>query len=158
MNIIYRKGTKADIPELLNCIRELAAYEKAANQVEVDETELERDGFGQNPIYEFLVAEKDKSIIGIALYYYKYSTWKGKALFLEDLIVKQEHRRSGAGKNLFIEICKIAQAQKCRRMDWQVLDWNAPAIEFYKKFDAKLDPEWLDGRLFKDDLERISKM
>ncbi|HLP13699.1 MAG TPA: GNAT family N-acetyltransferase [Flavobacteriales bacterium] len=158
MNITYRKGTKADIPELLACINELAHYEKAADQVEVDEAELLRDGFGNNPIYEFLVAEQDKTIVGIALYYYKYSTWKGKALFLEDLIVKQQYRRSGAGRKLFIEVCKIAHDQNCRRMDWQVLDWNTPAIEFYKKFEAKLDAGWLDGRLFKGDLDRIAKM
>ncbi|HYG49609.1 MAG TPA: GNAT family N-acetyltransferase [Flavobacteriales bacterium] len=156
MSVIYRKGTKTDVPELLACIKELARYEKAEDQVEVNEAELLRDGFGPNPIYEFLVAELDLKIIGIALYYYKYSTWKGKALFLEDLIVKEEYRRTGAGTHLFIEVCKIAHKQKCRRMDWQVLDWNTPAIEFYRKFEAKLDPEWLDGRLFKNDLERIS--
>ena len=158
MKIEFRPGTKNDIPELLNCIKELAVYEKAGNQVEVTEQELLMDGFGEKPLYEFIVAEIESKIIGIALYYFKYSTWKGKTLFLEDLIVKNEFRRLGAGRLLFIEICKIAKEQKCRRMDWQVLDWNTPAIEFYKKFNAKLDPEWLDGRLFKEDLELISRM
>ena len=158
MKISFRNGETKDVPELLDCIRELAVYEKAGDQVEVTEKELINDGFGTRPLYEFIVAENEGQIIGIALYYFKYSTWKGKTLFLEDLIVKNEFRRFGAGRLLFIEICKIANENNCRRMDWQVLDWNTPAIEFYKKFNARLDPEWLDGRLFRDDLERISGM
>lgn len=158
MDIQLRKGTKEDVPELLKCIKELAVFEKAGDQVEVTTQELIADGFGPNPLYEFIVATKNEVVIGIALYYFKYSTWKGKTMFLEDLIVKDEFRRFGVGKHLFIEICKIAKEHNCRRMDWQVLDWNTPAIEFYKKFNAKLDPEWLDGRLFKADLDRISIM
>lgn len=155
MNVVIRKGESTDTPQLLSFIKELAEYEKAADQVEVDVEELTRDGFGEHPLYKFIVAEAEGQIVGIALYYFKYSTWKGKTMFLEDLIVNGPSRKFGIGRRLFVEICKIAHLEGCRRMDWQVLDWNIPAIEFYKKFNAKLDPEWLDGRLFKDELTQI---
>lgn len=155
MSIHISKGTTADVPELLACIKELAHYEKAAEQVEVTEAELLRDGFGQNPLYAFFVARVDGQVAGIALYYFKYSTWKGKALFLEDIIVKENFRRQGIGQLLFIEVCKTAHQEKCRRMDWQVLDWNTPAIAFYQGFDAHLNDEWLNGQLFTADLAAI---
>lgn len=157
MEITIARGTRQDVPELLACIRELAQYEKAADQVEVNEAELLRDGFGNQPLYRFFVARAGLQTAGIALYYFKYSTWKGKALFLEDIIVKEKFRRMGIGRRLFVEVCKQAHAEKCRRMDWQVLDWNTPAIEFYKGFEARLDPEWLNGQLFTDELEKIAR-
>lgn len=160
MEITITKGGKTDVPELLACIKELAAYEKAADQVAVSEEELIRDGFGPQPLYSFFVARggANQAVLGIALYYFKYSTWKGKVLFLEDIIVKEEHRRLGVGRQLFMAVCKAAHAEKCRRMDWQVLDWNEPAIAFYKGFEAHLNDEWLNGQLFTEGLEKISRI
>ena len=157
MEISITPGTRADVPELLACIKELAAYEKAADQVAVDENELVRDGFGERPLYSFFVARMGTEVAGIALYYFKYSTWKGKALFLEDIIVKEKFRRNGIGSRLFVAVCKKAHAEQCRRMDWQVLDWNEPAIAFYRGFEARLDPEWLNGQLFAPGLEKIAR-
>lgn len=157
MKIEIRRGSRTDLPELLACIKELAVYEKAGDQVEVTVEELERDGFGEHPLFQFIVATTNNKIIGIALYYFKYSTWKGKALFLEDIIVKEEARQQGIGSKLFVEICKIAHQHRCRRMDWQVLDWNEPAIQFYKKYKANLNDEWLNGQFFANDLKRINE-
>lgn len=155
MAIKIRKGQQQDTGALLALIRELAAYEKAPEQVEVTEQELVRDGFGKNPLYHFFVAEVDGTIQGIALYYFKYSTWKGKAVFLEDIVINEKSRRLGLGSMLFHEVIKVAAEEKCRRMDWQVLNWNEPAIQFYKKYEALLDDEWLDGRLYEKDIHRI---
>jgi GNAT superfamily N-acetyltransferase len=155
MDIKIRKGNTGDVQSLLSLIRELALNEKALEQVEVTEEEWLRDGFGQHPLYHFFVAELDGKIEGIALYYFKYSTWKGKAVFLEDIVVNEKSRRYGLGSKLFHEVVKVAANEKCRRMDWQVLDWNEPAIKFYKKYEALLDDEWLDGRLFEKDIHRI---
>jgi len=148
-----RKGIEADLPEVLDLIKELAEYEKAPAEVEVTVEEMMRQGFGKEKIYEFYVLEKNSRIIGMALYYYKYSTWKGKCLFLEDLIVTEKERQNGYGKLLFNEIVKVAKAEKVRRMEWQVLDWNKPAIEFYKKYDSNLDGEWINCKLTFEQLQ-----
>lgn len=142
-----RKGTIEDLPATLNLIKELAIYEKAPNEVENTVEEMIKDGFSENPIYYLLVAEEDKTIKGIAIYYYKYSTWKGKCLFLEDIVVTESERGKGMGAKLFEEVILIAKENKVRRMEWQVLDWNEPAINFYKKYNANLDPEWINGKL-----------
>lgn len=156
MNQIVRKGTPADLPRLLELIVELAVYEKEPNAVEVTIDELEKDGFGENSIFDFFVAEIDGMIQGIALYYFKYSTWKGKCLFLEDIVVNEKFRGKGIGKVLFDQVVNVAAEHHCKRMEWQVLKWNTPAIEFYKnKFDAQLDAEWLNGRLVYDQLQKL---
>ncbi|UTW65083.1 GNAT family N-acetyltransferase [bacterium SCSIO 12643] len=156
MNQIVRKGTPADLPRLLELIVELAVYEKEPNAVEVTIDELEKDGFGENSIFDFFVAEIDGVIQGIALYYFKYSTWKGKCLFLEDIVVNEKFRGKGIGKVLFDQVVNVAAEHHCKRMEWQVLKWNTPAIEFYKnKFDAQLDAEWLNGRLVYDQLQKL---
>lgn len=108
---------------------------------------MERDGFGDNPVYGFFVAEKEGVIIGLSLYYFRYSTWKGKRLYLEDIIVTEKERGSGYGKLLFERTMKFAIESNCTGMMWQVLNWNEPAINFYKKYNAKLDEEWLNGHL-----------
>ena len=153
MNFIIRKGFKSDLPHALNLVKELAAFEKAPAEVAVTITEMEADGFGDNPIFEFFVAEQNNTIVGIALYYYKYSTWKGKCLFLEDLIVTEKQRKSGIGKKLFDEVVKLAKEMKVRRLEWQVLDWNQPAIEFYKKLNAYFDEEWINCKLTEEQIK-----
>ncbi len=147
MNVSIRKGTKTDIPSVLQLIVELAIYEKAPNEVEVTVEELLEDGFGEHPRFKLYVAEKEGAIIGIALYYWKYSTWKGKCLFLEDIVVNEEYRNQGVGSLLFEAVLKEAKELKVKRMEWQVLEWNISAIAFYKKYNAQLDEEWLNGRL-----------
>ena len=147
MSIDIRKGTKADIPSALNLVKELAAYEKAPNEVEVTIEEMSEWGFGTDKQFDFFVATENDVIVGLALYYYKYSTWKGKCLFLEDIIVTESQRGKGLGKLLFDKVVQVSKEQKVRRMEWQVLDWNTPAIEFYKKYAATLDGEWVNCKL-----------
>ena len=155
MEIEIRKGQRKDMPDVLKLIKELAVYEKAADEVEMTVKELEADGFGDNPVFDVIVAEADENVVGFALYYTSYSTWKGRALYLEDFIVNEPFRKFGIGKKLFSEVLKVAKERKVRRMEWQVLEWNEPAINFYKKYDATLDDEWLNGRLFYDDIQRL---
>lgn len=140
-----RKGTKEDLPRCLELIIELAAFEKAEEQVVTTVESMLEDGFGSNSIYEFYVAEERDLIVGIALFYYRYSTWKGKRLYLEDLIVTEKHRGKGVGKLLLDKLIEHAKAQNCSGVVWQVLDWNTRAIEFYKKtYNATMDNEWMN--------------
>ncbi len=140
--IEIRQGKKEDLPEVLELIRELAIYEKAEHEVSNTVERMENDGFGDQSIYGFIVAENHKKIVGLSLYYYRYSTWKGKRLWLEDLIVTESQRGLGTGKKLFEKTLDIARKENCSGMMWQVLDWNEPAINFYKKYDALFDQEW----------------
>ena len=112
-------------------------------------------GFGSNKIFDFFVAQENDVIIGMALYYFKYSTWKGKCLFLEDIIVTESQRGKGIGKLLFDKIIEVSKETNVRRMEWQVLDWNTPAINFYKKYAATLDGEWINGKLTNAQLEKL---
>jgi GNAT superfamily N-acetyltransferase len=155
MSIVIRTGAKADIPFALNLVKELAAYEKAPNEVEVTVEEMTEWGFGNDKQFDFFVATENEVIVGLALYYYKYSTWKGKCLFLEDIIVTESQRGKGLGKLLFDKVVQVSKEQKVRRMEWQVLDWNTPAIEFYKKYDATLDGEWVNCKLTNHQLEKM---
>jgi GNAT superfamily N-acetyltransferase len=150
-----RVGRKTDLPQVLELIRELAEFEHAAHEVSNSVARLEHDGFGPNPCYGFFVAEEEGIIQGLALYYYRYSTWKGKRLFLEDIIVTQSQRGKGIGKMLFDVTMKKVLTEECTGMMWQVLDWNTPAIEFYKKYNARLDPEWINCHLEADQINRI---
>ena len=145
--MIIREGNKEDVPVLLKLIQELAIFEKEPDAVVVTEEELLADGFGNNPLYELFVAEVNGAVVAISLYYYRYSTWNGKCLYLEDLIVTEKYRGQGIGKALFTKTIEKAKDDGCRKMNWQVLDWNTPAIKFYEDFDATLDPEWLNGFL-----------
>ena len=144
---MIRKGTKADLPAAFELIYELAVYEKAPDEVDNTVERMEEDGFGPNPVFGYFVAEEDGEIKGIALYYYRYSTWKGKSLYLEDLVVRVSERGRGLGKRLFDAIVKEAKATRCRQINWQVLDWNEPAIRFYKRLGTQLDGEWVNCKL-----------
>lgn len=152
---IIRKGKKEDLPSVLTLIRELAEYEKAPQEVEVTLEEMEKNGFGDNPLFRFFVAENEAGIVGMALYYTKYSTWKGPCIFLEDLIVTQTQRRNGIGTLLFEKIIELAKEMNVRRLEWQVLEWNKPALDFYKKYNANFDAEWLNGKLVYSQLQEF---
>tara|TARA_B100000780_G_scaffold148655_1_gene103896 strand:- start:3308 stop:3787 length:480 start_codon:yes stop_codon:yes gene_type:complete len=158
MITIIRKGLKRDLTSVLKLIVELADYENAADQVTITLDDLENDGFGSQPCFWFLVAEKDSEIIGLSFYWIRYSTWKGKFLYLEDFIIKEEYRRHGIGSRLFKETIKMCNKLNLNGMIWQVLDWNRPAIDFYKKFDAEISKEWLNGKLTKKQIKNISKL
>ena len=145
--IKIRKAEPRDVSEMLNLIKELAEYEDGLNQVTMTEDELENDGFGSNPLYECIVADDGNSLKGIALYFYAYSTWNGKVLYLEDLIISRKNRVKGLGSKLMNEVIEIAKNKNVKRLSWQVLDWNLDAQDFYRKFGASLDNEWLNGRL-----------
>ena len=150
--LTIRKGEKKDLPFILELIKELAKYENAIEQVSITLSELEKDGFGLNQHYHFLVAEKENNIIGMSFYWFRYSTWKGRFLFLEDFIVKKNYRKQGVGTALFNATIKVCQEQNINGMCWQVLDWNQPAIKFYKKYNASISKEWLNGKLDKTQL------
>ena len=157
MEITVREGQREDVPQVLSLIKELAEYEKEPEAVVVTEEELTRDGFGENPIYGLFVAEANDEIVGIALYYEKYSTWKGRCIFLEDMVVRESFRGKGIGAQLFEEVIEVAKVKKARRMEWQVLDWNEPAIRFYKRYNAHLDPEWINGKFVEEQIRNFRK-
>jgi GNAT superfamily N-acetyltransferase len=140
--MIIRKGEQKDMKSVLELIQELAVFEKEPDAVELTVADLERDGFGSTPLFHTFVAEIDEKIVGIALYYYRYSTWKGKTIHLEDLIVKENQRGSGIGFALYSKIIEQGKIDNVRRIEWAVLDWNIPAIEFYKKSGAKILEDW----------------
>lgn len=148
-----RKGRKQDVNAVFELIKELALYEKAPEQVTLTLEQLEEDGFGSNPIYGLFVAEKDGTVIGIALYYEKYSTWQGRCIYLEDIIVTESERGNGIGHQLFQSVIGVAKERNSARMEWQVLDWNEPAINFYKKYNANLDGEWYNGKLTRKQIQ-----
>lgn len=145
--VSIRPGRKEDLPRVLELIRELAAYERAAHEVICTVEQMERDGFGAVPLYGLFVAEGPGGIVGISIYYYRYSTWKGKRLYLEDIVVSESERGKGVGKLLFERTMKKSLEDQCTGMMWQVLEWNEPAIRFYQKYGAKLDAEWTNGNL-----------
>ena len=140
-----RKATIEDCPGMLQLIRELAEYEKAPEEVTVDPKHFEESGFGANPVWwAFVVEETTSNIIAFALYYIRYSTWKGQTMYLEDIIVTESMRGRGIGKMLIERLKAEAREKGFKRITWQVLDWNEPAINFYKKFNANFDPEWVN--------------
>ncbi len=145
------------MPRVLDLIMELAIFEKSGDQVFNTVAQMEQDGFGPNPVYGFFVAETNEGIVGLSLYYYRYSTWKGRRLYLEDIIVTEEQRGKGFGKLLFERTMKFSVEQNCSGMMWQVLDWNEHAIKFYKSYGARLDDEWLNGHLEASEINSFFK-
>ncbi len=144
MSIIIRDAVREDVPAMFELIKELALYEKAPEQVTNTIEPMYVDGFGDNPIFGTIVSEVEGEIVGMALYYYRYSTWKGKRLYLEDLIVSETMRGRGLGEKLLNASIEKARQTASTALMWQVLDWNEPAINFYKKFGARFDEEWVN--------------
>ena len=145
MNFNIRRAQREDCSAMLELIRELAIYEKAPDEVTVDPLHFEESGFGLNPVWwAFVVENQEKKVVAFALYYIRYSTWKGQVMYLEDILVTETMRGKGIGKMLIERLIQEAKEKGFKRMTWQVLDWNEPAINFYKKFGAKFDPEWVN--------------
>lgn len=144
MGIEIRRAVKEDCPRLMELIQELADYEKAPNEVTVSLEHFIESGFGENPVWWAFVATENGVILGFALYYIRYSTWKGQRIYLEDLLVTEAARRKGVGKLLMDQLIEEAKAKKITAIVWQVLDWNEPAINFYKKYKAGFDNGWVN--------------
>lgn len=155
MKVNIREGAKSDLPRALELVKELALYERAPHEVINTVALMEEDGFGENAIFGFFVAETQNGIVGISIYYWRYSTWKGKRLYLEDIVVTEPERGNGYGKLLFDRTMQHALDSNCSGMMWQVLDWNEPAINFYKKYGSKLDGEWINCSLEKDQIKKL---
>lgn len=147
MNIIIRRAVEADCPRLMELIKELAEYEKAPQEVTVTMDHFVNSGFGPHPVWWAFVAEVDGQVEGFAIYYIRYSTWKGQRMYLEDLVVTEKMRGKKLGKLLFDRLIEEAKEKQFKGLVWQVLDWNEPAINFYKKYDANFDPEWINCSL-----------
>ena len=144
MEVVIRKALKEDCPEIMELIKELAVYEKAGGEVTVKFDHFVESGFGSNPVWWSFVATIDDKIVGIALYYVRYSTWKGQRMYLEDIVVNLEYRGHGIGKKLMDAIIVEGKEKKFNGIMWQVLDWNEPAINFYKRYYVVFDGEWLN--------------
>lgn len=153
MSVTIRYAKLEDCERMLELINELALYEKAPEEVTVTLDEFKDAGFGSNPVWKAFIAEKDGNIEGFALYYIRYSTWKGCRLYLEDFIVTEKMRGQGIGKLLFEEILKEAKTYNYSGVVWQVLDWNEPAINFYNKYQAHIEDGWLNASLSKEQIQ-----
>jgi GNAT superfamily N-acetyltransferase len=155
MESIIRIAEKRDVPYMLALIKELADYEKAPLEVTNTMERMEADGFGSHPSFFAHVAELEGAIVGVAIYYKAYSTWKGNYIYLDDIIITAEMRGKGIGKKLFDAVGAFAKDCNANLLRWHVLEWNEPAINFYKKYDATLDPEWITCKLKKEQLESL---
>ena len=142
-NITIRRAVKEDCTRILELIRELALFERAPEQVTVTPAHFEESGFGKNPVWWAFVTETEGKVQAFALYYIRYSTWKGQRMYLEDLLVTEKMRGKGIGQLLFNELIKEAKEKHLTGIVWQVLGWNEPAIKFYKKLNASFDAEWV---------------
>jgi len=157
MGTTIRTATVADVPQILAFIRALATYERAPDAVTATEEGLRRDGFGPNPFYYCHIAEQDGQPVGFALYFFNYSTWKGQpGVYLEDLFVQPESRGLGLGKALLKEVAAFALERGCQRLQWEVLDWNTPAIDFYSAMGAEFLDEWRNVRISGEPLRRLA--
>ena len=148
MEIKIRRAVKEDCPRILELVKELARYERAPNEVTVSLDHFQRSGFGSRPVWWAFVAEVDGSVEGFALWYVRFSTWKGQRMYLEDLYVTDAMRGKGLGKLLFDKLITEARRKKFNGIMWQVLEWNEPAINFYKKYETSFDPEWINCGIY----------
>ena len=157
-NFSIRKATANDIPLILQLIRDLAAYERAPDAVVANEDALREVLFGDEPAAKVVLAFEDATAVGFAVYFFNFSTWLGRpGLYLEDLYIKPERRGNGYGRKLLVHLAQIATERRCGRMEWAVLDWNAPAINFYKKLDAEPMNEWTVFRLTGEGITNLAK-
>ena len=155
--LVIRKATREDVPAILGLVKALATYEREPDAVVATEADLLRDGFGERPAFEVLIAHDGERAIGFAFYFFSYSTWVGrKCLYLEDLFVEPAQRGQGVGLALMKALAKVAVETDCRRFVWAVLDWNEPAIGFYERLGAKVMRDWLTVRLEGEALTRLS--
>jgi GNAT superfamily N-acetyltransferase len=154
MSFIIREGQKQDLKAVLDLITELAVFEKEPDAVEITVEDLLKDGFSDNPKFKLFVAEENAVVIGIALFYERYSTWKGKSIHLEDLMITQSKRKIGAGKALYTAVLKYAHDHDFNRVAWEVIDWNTNAINFYKSTGATYLSDWSVVQMNKENLEK----
>jgi GNAT superfamily N-acetyltransferase len=158
MALIIRPATEADVPQMLTFIRALATYERAPDAVKATEAGLLRDGFGPNPFYSCLIAEQDGKPAGFALYFFNYSTWLGRpGIYLEDLFVLPAFRSMGIGKALLKQVAAVAVEKNCQRLQWEVLDWNKLAIDFYRAMGAEFLDEWRNVRVSGEAIKRLAE-
>jgi GNAT superfamily N-acetyltransferase len=155
MQITIRPAIQTDVPAMLGLVQELALYEKAPQEVTVTLEEMTAAGFGPGAIWKAFVGIVDGKLVGMSLFFTKYSTWKGKCMYIDDIVVTESMRGAGIGKLLFEETVAEAKRTHMRRLEWQVLEWNTPAINFYNKFSAVLDPEWVNGKLTYEQLQTM---
>ena len=158
MDYVIRLAQREDIPDILKLIKELAIFEKEPDAVIIDEAVLEAEGFGDRPMFTCFVADSMDGIVGMALVFFRFSTWKGKALHLEDLIVNDKFRGKGIGYALYKRVMEFAVEQQVNRVQWEVLDWNTPAIDFYEKSGAKVLSDWNVVHIHKDGFEKIASI
>ena len=153
MEIKIRKAGPSDVPAMMALVHELAAFEKQPEEVKTSEEQLLREGFGDQPAFYALVAETDGSIKGMSVYFYSYSTWKGRSIYIDDIVVTEASRGKGIGRALMEATIAVAKEEGVGKLHWQVLDWNEPAIKFYKKYKPSFDPEWVNCAIGKEELK-----
>jgi GNAT superfamily N-acetyltransferase len=156
VEVFIEKGEAKDLPAVLGLIHELAEYERAPQEVTITLDDLVNDFSAEQKSFDFFTAKVNGKVVGMALYFFSYSTWKGRALYMEDIIVTEAYRRSGIGSKLFKAVIRVAKEENVKRMAWQALDWNEPAINFYKKYNAEADPEWINFRFGKEGLDSFT--
>ena len=157
MDITIRKAEKKDMPDVLCLIQELASFENEPDAVKISAEVLEEYGTGESPLFTCFLAETSEEVVGMALVYFRFSTWAGKSLHLEDLIVSQKHRNKGYGKALYTKVMQYAKEQKVKRVEWVVLDWNTNAIEFYERSGALLLKDWFLTQMDEEGLNNYLK-